>query len=53
MCGPRCRLDGLVAAADARIRPLAGKDRGTLAAIKTTMFAPAVTALRDTRTAAV
>ncbi|MEV7552820.1 enoyl-CoA hydratase-related protein [Amycolatopsis sp. NPDC089917] len=28
------------------VRPLAGKDRGTLAAIKTTMFTPAVTALR-------
>ncbi len=28
------------------VRPLAGKDRGTLAAIKTTMFTPAITALR-------
>lgn len=28
------------------VRPLAGKDRGTLSAIKTTMFTPAVTALR-------
>lgn len=30
------------------VRPLAGKDRGTLGAIKSTMFAPAVTALRTT-----
>ncbi|WP_410659829.1 enoyl-CoA hydratase/isomerase family protein [Amycolatopsis sp. lyj-112] len=29
------------------VRPLAGKDRGTLSAIKTTMFTPAVTALRS------
>jgi enoyl-CoA hydratase/carnithine racemase len=29
-----------------RVRPLAGKDRNTLAAIKSTMFAPALTALR-------
>ncbi len=29
------------------VRPLAGKDRGTLTAIKTTMFTPAVTALRS------
>jgi enoyl-CoA hydratase/carnithine racemase len=33
-------------AATERVRPLAGKNRGTLAAIKATMFAPAVTALR-------
>ncbi|WP_106397020.1 enoyl-CoA hydratase/isomerase family protein [Actinocorallia populi] len=38
--------DGLLAAAAERVRPLAGKDRATLAAIKSTMFAPAVTALR-------
>ncbi len=30
------------------VRPLAGKDRGTLTAIKTTMFAQAVSALRST-----
>lgn len=30
------------------VRPLAGKDRGTLGAIKSTMFAPAVAALRGT-----
>jgi Delta3-Delta2-enoyl-CoA isomerase len=35
----------LVATAAATVRPLAGKDRGTLAAIKTTMFAAAVAAL--------
>jgi enoyl-CoA hydratase/carnithine racemase len=29
-----------------RVRPLSGKDPGTLGAIKSTMFAPAVTALR-------
>ncbi|WP_067832057.1 enoyl-CoA hydratase/isomerase family protein [Actinomadura kijaniata] len=40
--------DELVAAADARVRPLAGKSRATLGAIKETMFAAAVTALRDT-----
>lgn len=36
----------LVKVASERVRVLAGKDRGTLAAIKTTMFAPAVAALR-------
>ncbi len=36
---------GLVAAASAVVGPLAGKDRGTLAAIKTTMFAAATAAL--------
>jgi enoyl-CoA hydratase/carnithine racemase len=41
-------LDGLRAAAVERVAPLAGKDRGTLEAIKTTMFAPALTALRNT-----
>ncbi|MGI5170570.1 enoyl-CoA hydratase/isomerase family protein [Spirillospora sp. CA-253888] len=45
-------LDRLVATADARVRPLAGKDRTTLAAIKSTMFASVLTALRDARTAA-
>jgi enoyl-CoA hydratase/carnithine racemase len=33
-------------AATERVRPLAGKDRGTLGTIKATMFAPAATALR-------
>ncbi len=37
---------GLLAAATEWVRPLAGKDRATLSAIKSTMFAPAVTALR-------
>jgi enoyl-CoA hydratase/carnithine racemase len=32
--------------ASERVRALAGKDRGTLGAIKSTMFAPAVAALR-------
>ncbi|WP_370972019.1 enoyl-CoA hydratase/isomerase family protein [Amycolatopsis sp. cg9] len=36
----------LVKVASERVRVLAGKDRGTLGAIKATMFAPAVTALR-------
>ncbi|SFW91025.1 enoyl-CoA hydratase/isomerase family protein [Amycolatopsis australiensis] len=36
----------LLAVASDRVRALAGKDRGTLGAIKATMFAPAVTALR-------
>jgi enoyl-CoA hydratase/carnithine racemase len=36
---------GLVEAATARIRPLAGKDRATLGAIKSTMYAAAATAL--------
>jgi enoyl-CoA hydratase/carnithine racemase len=35
----------LVERACAVVRPLAGKDRGTLSAIKSTMFAPAVAAL--------
>ncbi|MFI6981245.1 enoyl-CoA hydratase-related protein [Embleya sp. NPDC050154] len=35
----------LVAAASTRVRPLAGKDRATLGAIKSTMYATAVTAL--------
>lgn len=39
-------LDHLTATADARVRPLAGKDRTTLSAIKTTMFATPLTALR-------
>lgn len=30
------------------VRPLAGKDRGTLGAIKSTMFANAISALRAT-----
>jgi enoyl-CoA hydratase/carnithine racemase len=33
-----------------RVSALAGKDRGTLGAIKATMFAPAVAALRAVRT---
>ena len=36
----------LLAAAVDVVRPLAGKDRGTLGAIKTTMFGPVLTALR-------
>lgn len=36
----------LLQVASDRVRPLAGKDPGTLGAIKATMFAPAVTALR-------
>lgn len=43
--------EALVAAAKELVRPLAGKDRDTLAAIKTTMYAPAVTALRTGRLA--
>ncbi|WIY02401.1 enoyl-CoA hydratase/isomerase family protein [Amycolatopsis mongoliensis] len=38
--------DEVVKVASERVRALAGKDRGTLGAIKATMFAPAVTALR-------
>ncbi|MBY6540401.1 enoyl-CoA hydratase/isomerase family protein [Rhodococcus sp. BP-349] len=38
--------DEVVDAAIERITPIAGKDRGTLGAIKTTMFAPVVAALR-------
>ncbi|GAA3579690.1 enoyl-CoA hydratase/isomerase family protein [Amycolatopsis ultiminotia] len=38
--------DALLAAAGEVVAPLAGKDRGTLAAIKSTMFAPALAALR-------
>lgn len=38
--------DDVVKVASARVEALAGKDRGTLGAIKATMFAPAVTALR-------
>ena len=55
--GPAARELGLVddTAAEAEllehasglVRQLAGKDRGTLGAIKATMFAPAVTALRQ------
>jgi enoyl-CoA hydratase/carnithine racemase len=55
--GPAARRHGLVddvaeeaaliAAATEAVRPLAGKDRATLAAIKATMFAGAVTALSD------
>ncbi|MET9266633.1 enoyl-CoA hydratase/isomerase family protein [Amycolatopsis sp. NPDC004079] len=55
--GPRAKALGLVdgtasledlrAAAIERVAPLAGKDRGTLAAIKSTMFGPALTALRE------
>lgn len=54
--GPEARELGLVdavadeaallATAAEWVRPLAGKDRPTLSAIKSTMFAPAVTALR-------
>lgn len=36
----------LVTVASSRVAALAGKDRGTLGAIKATMFAPAATALR-------
>ncbi|WP_284746453.1 enoyl-CoA hydratase/isomerase family protein [Amycolatopsis sp. RTGN1] len=36
----------VVKVASERVKALAGKDRGTLGAIKATMFAPAVTALR-------
>jgi enoyl-CoA hydratase/carnithine racemase len=36
----------VVKVASERVQELAGKDRGTLGAIKATMFAPAVTALR-------
>jgi enoyl-CoA hydratase/carnithine racemase len=55
--GPQARALGLVdevadepavvAAATALVGPLAGKDRGTLRAIKSIMFAPAVSALRS------
>ncbi len=38
--------DEVVKVASARAEALAGKDRGTLGAIKATMFAPAVAALR-------
>jgi enoyl-CoA hydratase/carnithine racemase len=38
--------DALVAVAAEAVRPLAGKDRGTLGSIKTTMYAGAVGALR-------
>ncbi len=38
--------DALVPAAAGAVRPLAGKDRGTLASIKSTMFAAAATALQ-------
>jgi enoyl-CoA hydratase/carnithine racemase len=44
---------GLLAAAVARIRPLAGKDAGTLGAIKGTMFAAATGALREREPAGV
>ncbi|WP_134731328.1 enoyl-CoA hydratase-related protein [Amycolatopsis nivea] len=40
-------LDDLRTAAVDRVAPLAGKDRGTLGAIKSTMFGPALTALRE------
>jgi enoyl-CoA hydratase/carnithine racemase len=56
--GPEAQALGLVDAtapeadllthAANQVSPLAGKDRGTLAAIKTTMFAQALTALRST-----
>ena len=39
--------ENLQAAAIDRVAPLAGKVRGTLQAIKTTMFGPALTALRE------
>jgi enoyl-CoA hydratase/carnithine racemase len=39
---------GLLGRAGERVSTLAGKDRGTLGAIKATMFAPAVAALRAT-----
>ncbi|MCR6484573.1 enoyl-CoA hydratase/isomerase family protein [Amycolatopsis sp. OK19-0408] len=38
--------DSVVQVASERVRALTGKDRGTLGAIKETMFAPAVAALR-------
>ncbi|WP_433470480.1 enoyl-CoA hydratase-related protein [Saccharomonospora azurea] len=40
--------DQLLDAASDRVRALAGKDKGTLGAIKSTMFASVVTALRTT-----
>ncbi|GAB3389128.1 enoyl-CoA hydratase/isomerase family protein [Amycolatopsis echigonensis] len=40
-------LEDLRTAAIDRVAPLAGKDRGTLGAIKSTMFGPALTALRE------
>ncbi|MCD0451652.1 enoyl-CoA hydratase-related protein [Actinocorallia sp. API 0066] len=40
-------LDALVRTAAERVGALAGKDRGTLEAIKATMFAPALAALRE------
>lgn len=40
-------LEDLRTAAVERVAPLAGKDRGTLGAIKSTMFGPALTALRE------
>ncbi len=40
-------LDRLLETATARVRDLAGKDRATLGAIKSRMFADVVTALRD------
>ncbi|MBB4683100.1 enoyl-CoA hydratase-related protein [Amycolatopsis jiangsuensis] len=39
--------DALVTAATESVAALAGKDRGTLAAIKSTMFAPALATLRE------
>lgn len=44
---------GLLAAAVARVRPLAGKDAGTLGAIKGTMFAAVTEKLREREPAAV
>jgi enoyl-CoA hydratase/carnithine racemase len=44
---------GLLAAAVARVRPLAGKDAGTLGAIKGTMFAAVTERLREREPAAV
>ncbi|WP_277669854.1 enoyl-CoA hydratase/isomerase family protein [Saccharomonospora viridis] len=41
--------DEVLSSACERVRALAGKDRGTLAAIKSTMFASAVEALRSTK----
>ena len=43
-----CSLEELPETASALIRERAGKDRGTLGAIKNTMFAEAASALRDT-----
>ena len=46
LAGPRSWPDPILGAATTVVRDLAGKDRGTLGAIKPTMFTPALIALR-------